>query len=92
MWSKLLIMPDFNVADLEITPDDFIDACSEYEIDELIERLRDDGYISSIDIEPSEKQSVLDTLFNDAIIKISQSKHRLTIEEENIIMNIANRL
>jgi len=85
-------MPDFDVADLEITPDDFIDECNQYEINELIERLRDDGYISPIDFEPSEKQSVLDYLFNDAIIKISQSKHRLTIEEENIIMNIANRL
>jgi hypothetical protein len=85
-------MPDFDVADLEITPDDFIDECNQYEINELIKRLRDDGYIPPIDIEPSEKRGALDYLFNDAIIKISQSKHRLTIEEENIIMNIANRL
>jgi hypothetical protein len=85
-------MPDFDVADLEITPNDFIDACDEREINEIIERLRDDGYILPIDIEPSVKPSVLDYLFNDAIIKISQSKHRLTIEEENIIINIANRL
>jgi hypothetical protein len=85
-------MPDFTVDDLEITPDEFIDECNQYEINEIIERLRDDGYIPPIDIEPSEKQSVLDYLFNDAIIKIKQSKHRLTIEEENIIMNIANRL
>jgi hypothetical protein len=85
-------MPDFTVDDLEITPDEFIDACSEYEINEIIERLRDDGYISPVDIEPSEKQGLLDYLFNDAIIKISQSKHRLTIEDENIIINIANRL
>jgi hypothetical protein len=85
-------MPDFDVADLEITPNDFIDECDEREIDELIERLRDDGYITPSDIEPSVKPSVLDYLFNDAIIKIKQSKHRLTIEEENIIINIANRL
>ena len=40
-------MPDFYVDSLDISPSEFVYACSELEIDELIAVLYEDGYITS---------------------------------------------
>jgi hypothetical protein len=84
-------MPDFYVDDLDISPSDFVDACSKREIAELIEILIEDGYVDN--------QSILktngtydDESYTKALIKLSESRRRLTNEEEEIIKKIAERL
>lgn len=84
-------MPDFRIDDLDISPSDFVDACSKREIDELIEILVEDGYI--------DKQSILtsnrtydDESYTKALVKLSESRLRLNNEEEEIIKKIADRL
>ena len=47
-------MADFYVDDLDISPSDFIDSCSKGEITELIEILKDGGYINYDDDEEIE--------------------------------------
>ncbi len=84
-------MPDFYVDDLEISPSDFLDACSRDEINQVISILIEDGFISpsqllSGDYNPEE------SIFIESLTKLAQSKYRLTIEEEGLIMNIVNRL
>jgi len=84
-------MPDFYVDDLDISPSAFVDACSKREIAELIEILIEDGYVDN--------QSILktngtydDESYTKALVKLSESRRRLTNEEEEIIKKIADRL
>jgi len=84
-------MPDFYVDDLDISPSAFVDACSKREIAELIEILIEDGYVDN--------QSILktngtydDESYTKALVKLSESRRRLTNEEEEIIKKIAERL
>lgn len=84
-------MPDFRIDDLDISPSDFVDACSKREIDELIEILVEDGYIDKQSILTSNK-TYGDELYTEALVKLSESRLRLTNEEEEIIKKIADRL
>jgi hypothetical protein len=84
-------MADFYVDDLDISPSDFVDACSKREIAELIEILIEDGYVDN--------QSILktngtydDESYTKVLVKLSESRRRLTNEEEEIIKKIADRL
>ncbi len=87
-------MPEFYVDDLDIDPSEFVSACSEREIKELIEALAEDGYIfqPSNDI-PSIDKNLLDEEWDVVISKLSgRGRLRLTNEEEEIIRKISNRL
>ena len=84
-------MPDFYIDDLDISPGDFVDACSDREITQLIEILIEDGYISKESLLNSEG-TYDDTSYTEALVKLSDSRLRLTNEEEEIIKKIANRL
>jgi hypothetical protein len=88
-------MADFSVDDIDISPSEFLDACSNEEVDELIHLLIEDGYINaesvlSPGIGPD--LSIDDEIFLESLAKLSQSRHRLTNEEEEIIKIIAKRL
>jgi hypothetical protein len=88
-------MPYFNVDDLDISPSDFVDSCSRREINELIEILIEDGYLTDNDVNSEIKKnnkSYLDKIYDECLFKLSISKHRLTNEEEEIIKKIADRL
>lgn len=85
-------MPDFYVDSLDISPSDFIEECSSSEITQLIEILIEDGYIDTKTVIKGDNQTVDDELFSDSLLKLSEYKYRLTIEEEEIICKIANRL
>ena len=84
-------MPRFDIDSIYIEPSEFIDECSKRDITNLIEILIEDGYIdvnnlTKDNLSPSDELFVLD------LVKISDNKYRLTIEEEEIIKKIANRL
>ncbi len=84
-------MPDFYVDDLDISPSDFVDACSKREINQLIEILVEDGYVDNESILKSNRTHD-DEVYTKALIKLSESRLRLTNEEEEIIKKIAERL
>lgn len=86
-------MPDFYIDSLDISPGEFVDACSKTEIDELISALYDTGYITSKSIlENNNDLSVNDEIFFEVLVKLSNSRHLLTKTEEEIIKSIADRL
>jgi hypothetical protein len=84
-------MPDFYVDDLDISPSDFVDACSKREIAELIEILVEDGYVDNQSILTS-NSTYGDESYTKALVKLSESRLRLTNEEEEMIKKIADRL
>ena len=85
-------MPDFYVGDLDITPDEFVSACSDREINELVDILMDEGIIKENHLTDNTNNNILDEIFNEALEKLATSRHILTNEEEEIIKKIASRL
>ena len=87
-------MPEFNQdIEIEITASDFIDECSEYEIDELFDELRERGYNLPKEIFKNNHQKTIGEMaFLEAIDKISSNFIRLSVEQEEQILNIAKSL
>jgi len=84
-------MPEFE-SYIDIEPYEFIDNCSEREIQELIESLVDSGYISRTSIStPDDKKSVLDLEWGEIMDKLIENRVMLSNEEEEIIRNISKR-
>jgi len=87
-------MPTFYAEDIEIDPDEFVSSCSSREIEELIDALVEDGYITKpVNDIPLTDKNLMDEDWDEVIIKIGgRGRLRLTNEEEEIIRKIANRL
>jgi hypothetical protein len=78
-------MPYFetNPDEIEVDIDDFLSACSSSEIKELVQALKDDGHLDEGD---------LDNDFDIAIRKLSGNSWRLSKEDEETILKIANKI
>jgi hypothetical protein len=78
-------MPYFetNPDEIEVDFDDFLSACSDSEIKELVQALKDDGHLDEGD---------LDNDFDIAIRKLSGNSWRLSKEAEETILKIANKI
>ena len=88
-------MPTFyEEADFDISVDDFLEECSSFELEEIIDYLEEMGYLKnykgSEDI--SSSMGFLEEEFQEKIQKISEFRHRLTSEEEETIKKISDRL
>ncbi len=81
------VMPNVSV-DLDI--EDFLWSCSDRDIDNIITYLVDEEYLVGKAVLPK-TVSLYDEDLNHMLNKISENKLRLTIEEEQIIKNIAKR-
>lgn len=86
-------MPDFTPDDLDISPGEFIDACSKRDIDKLIEILIEDGHIKEEQTIKHSKQkgNINDKRYFDSLDKLSKCRDLLSIEEEDYINNLAEK-
>jgi hypothetical protein len=87
-------MPDFST-EIDIEPWEYISECNGREIEELIETLIEDGHLSQFNgkvIPNKQGASVMDMEWDELLTKIRNSKHLLSNEDENVIINIANKL
>ncbi len=86
-------MPDFT-QEIEIDASEYIGECSSWEISELITELEDRGYIKRNsrlnDDEVGTPNDASD--FNDIFYKIMNNKHQLTIEDEELLKKIYNKI
>ena len=78
-------MPYFetNPDEIEVDVDDFLSACSSSEIKELVQALKDDGHLD-------EGEDNND--FDIALRKLAGNGWRLTKEDEETILRIANKI
>ena len=87
-------MPDFST-EIDIEPWEYISACSKREVQELIESLVEEGHLDSFNgqVKPVSKHN---TLMEDewwaALVKLRDSRHLLSSEDEDRITDIAKRL
>jgi hypothetical protein len=84
-------MPSFSVEDIDIDPSEFVYACNKYEIGELIEALIDDGYIDEPIVTEPDRDNLIDISFKEALSKLQHKRIYLTLEEEQFIINLANK-
>jgi len=87
-------MPRFyEEADFDISVDDFLEECTTFEIEEIIEYLEENGFLKNhSSIDKGKGMGILEEEFQEMISKISESRHRLTSEEEEVIKKISRRL
>jgi hypothetical protein len=87
-------MPDFSVDDIDISPIEYINACGDYDIKELIKELEDSGYLksgsSSSDIN-KETINSRDVEFWNSLGHLKNKRHLLTTSEEDFIISLAER-
>jgi hypothetical protein len=76
-------------AEMDISVDDFISECSNRDIEKLIEALREDGYLAPKDFLT---ESFQDLELQQALSKIAHFRMQLTVEEEELIKKIGNRV
>ncbi len=87
-------MPEFNQdVEIDISPWEYVRECSDSEIKELLEEIRDKGYnIPNGILRDTHKLSVREIEFEDALEKINLNYLRLSHEQEELILNIAKSL
>ena len=78
-------MPYFETTpeEIEVDVNDFLSACSDSERKELVEALREDGYLD---------EGEDDNDFDIAVRKLLGNSWRLTKEDEETILKIANKI
>lgn len=81
----------FNV-DVDLDIDDVYGEMSLSDIKRLMKMLRSDGYITGSDIDGELVNNPLDALYVEAISKLAKSRHLLTIEQEELIIKLAQSL
>lgn len=84
-------MPTFYAEDIDIDVDEFLSSCSSDEIEEIIEALIEDGYISKQHREKYASLSATESEFEEALNKLHGKWNMLTQEEEQAILKIASR-
>jgi hypothetical protein len=87
-------MPTFSEGtDFDISVDDFLEECTSHELEEVIDYLEEMGYLKKYERTPEGNSlGLLEEEFQERIQKISESRHRLTLEEEETIKTISDRL
>ena len=87
-------MPDFS-AEIDIDAWDYISACSNREVKELIEALVEEGHLDSFNgqVKPvNTHNTLMDDEWWTALVKLRDSRHLLSPEDENRITDIAKKL
>jgi hypothetical protein len=88
-------MPQFtDYANMDIDVDDFLQECTSAELEEVIEWLRDEEYITKfnlLDDFDGEPKSALQQLFEKDLIKIQNSYLQISKEDFEAINRIAKK-
>ncbi len=87
-------MPYFTPDDIDIDVDEFLDSCGSSEIEEAIDYLVKRGLIAPerrLSKKAEEGMSVGESFYIEALDKLAERYHTITLEEEQIIINLAKK-
>jgi len=76
------------MAHIDIDLDDILYSLSSYEKQQLADELYEDGYVAKKDA----SEMSMDDEWNESVNKLFNSKWRLSKEDEEIILQITNKL
>jgi hypothetical protein len=82
-------MPEFE-SYVDVDVDEFVSSCDKREIEELIECLVDEGYLSKsvVMTNPTENLGTYESDFNENLDKLKEKYFLLSNEDEQVIQNI----
>lgn len=89
-------MPNFRMygvevdVDVDVNVDEFLDDCSKEEIKEVITWLGDNDYLGN-QVVDQQADNLLDISFKEALNKLQDRRIYLTLEQEQFIINLANK-
>lgn len=83
-------MADFRTY-VDIEPKEFVDNCSDGEIEELVDILIEEGYLDGIPVTSDKHHNNLDVEWNGYISKLKNSRLLLSNEDEETIKRIASK-
>lgn len=89
-------MPNFRMygvevdVDVDVDVDEFLDDCSKEEIKEVITWLGDNDYLGT-QVVDQQADNLLDISFKEALNKLQDRRIYLTLEQEQFIINLANK-
>lgn len=92
-------MPSFTMygievdVDVDIDVDEFLDDCSERDIKDVIEWLKDNDYLddNNVSIPGSSTDNVMEITYKNALNKLYNKRVNLSLEEEEFLINLANK-
>lgn len=83
-------MADFRTY-VDIEPKEFVDNCSDGEIEELVDILIEEGYLDGIPVTSDRHHNLLDEEWANTIGKLNRSRLLLSNEDEETIKRIASK-
>jgi hypothetical protein len=84
-------MPTFYGEDIDIDVDEFLKKCNSREIQELIDTLVEGGYIEKPRTNSNENMSAGEQIFEHKLSKLHGMWNRLSKEDEETIVKIADK-
>lgn len=88
-------MPNFSAEDIDIEPYEFVDACSRWELKDLINYLVSEGHISKEQglnkTSGVKNPNINDEIYFEAIDALVKVRHLLSIEEEEYIVKLSDK-
>jgi hypothetical protein len=84
-------MPTFYAEDINIDVNEFLSACNSREIQELIDALIHDGHIEKPREKSNENMSAGEQIFEHKLSKLHGMWNRLSKEDEETIVKIADK-
>ena len=84
-----ILVPVDTEIDVDVNVKDFLEDCSDYEIDEIIQWLKNKNYLKGSSI--IDQVSVAESEFIEALDKIYTKWNVLSTEETELIINISKR-
>ena len=77
--------------DVDIEIDEFVDSCSERDLQMLIRYLQEEGYLGKFNIKDETKMTSNEIEFRDKMSLLSDKFYQMTIEECEFIENLYNK-
>ena len=92
-------MPSFTMygievdVDVDIDVDEFLEDWSEKDIKDVIEWLKDNEYLddNNVSVPGSSTDNVMEITYKNALNKLYNKRVNLSLEEEEFIINLANK-
>jgi hypothetical protein len=83
-------MPDFYVDEMSIEPEEFVQACSKRELNELIDYLVEEDLVKRSTV-ASKPRGCDEQFFEEALLKLSGNWNMLSAAESEFIVSLAKR-
>jgi len=86
-------MPYFETyAEVQVEVDEFLSSCNEREIKEVIDKLKEGGHLSNINVPiPENEQLISDRNWNQTCQKLSEIRLQMSMEDIEVIENILKK-